>query len=55
MRARVAITGIGVFSPIGNDVSELLNSLQQGRSGIVSVEKSDLGSPSSVSASHHKL
>lgn len=43
---RVAITGIGVFSPIGNNVSEVLHSLQQGKSGIVPIEQLNLGLPS---------
>ena len=32
---RVAITGLGVISPIGNSVEELCGNLQSGRSGIV--------------------
>ncbi len=43
---RVAITGIGVFSPIGNNVKEVLQSLQEGRSGIVSIDKLGLAPPS---------
>lgn len=39
MTERVAITGIGVFSPIGNSVSQLLDSLQSGRSGLVSADE----------------
>lgn len=46
MQERVAITGIGVFSPIGNDVSQVLASLQQGKSGIVSIEKLQMEPPS---------
>jgi 3-oxoacyl-[acyl-carrier-protein] synthase-1 len=32
---RVAITGIGIVSSIGNNVSEVTNSLRNGTSGIV--------------------
>ncbi len=32
---RVVITGIGIISSIGNNVDEVLNSLKEGRSGIV--------------------
>ena len=45
MSKRVAITGIGVFSPIGNNVSRVLDSLQNGKSGIVSIEKLQLQHP----------
>ena len=33
---RVVVTGIGIISSIGNDQSEVLNSLIDGKSGIVS-------------------
>ena len=33
---RVVVTGIGIISSIGNDQSEVLNSLKDGKSGIVS-------------------
>ncbi|MBT8366987.1 MAG: beta-ketoacyl-ACP synthase II [Deltaproteobacteria bacterium] len=45
MSKRVAITGIGVFSPIGNNVSQVLDSLHHGKSGIVSIEKLQLQHP----------
>ena len=45
MTERVAITGIGVFSPIGNSVAALKTSLQEGISGIVSVNKLQLQHP----------
>ena len=32
---RVAITGIGIVSSIGNNVAEVTDSLREGRSGIV--------------------
>ncbi len=43
---RVVITGIGIFTPIGNSVDQLLDSLQNGISGIVPVEELGLESPS---------
>ena len=46
---RVAITGIGVVSSIGNNVSEVANSLRNGTSGIVAApEYSELGFRSQV-------
>ena len=42
MRQRVAITGIGILSPIGNTVSEVLDSLRQGRSGISEIDDLEL-------------
>ncbi|HDM77357.1 MAG TPA: beta-ketoacyl-ACP synthase II [Deltaproteobacteria bacterium] len=42
---RVVITGIGVFTPIGNNVKELLSSLQNGSSGIVSISELGLKPP----------
>ena len=32
---RVAVTGIGIVSSIGNNVAEVTDSLREGRSGIV--------------------
>ena len=34
MRQKVAITGIGILSPIGNSVPQVLDSLMEGKSGI---------------------
>src|SRR4051812_15477437 len=34
MRRRVAVTGIGVVCPLGNDVATFWDGLQQGRSGV---------------------
>ena len=46
---RVAITGIGIVSSIGNNVSEVTNSLRNGTSGIVSApEYTELGFRSQV-------
>ena len=46
---RVAITGIGIVSSIGNDVSEVTNSLRNGTSGIVAApEYTELGFRSQV-------
>lgn len=41
---RVAITGLGIVSPLGNSVTEVLESLRQGRSGVEFVpERKELG------------
>ena len=45
MHERVAITGIGVFSPIGNHVDQLLKSLQKCKSGIDAIENLQLDPP----------
>ena len=46
---RVAITGIGIVSSIGNDVREVTNSLHNGTSGIVAApEYTELGFRSQV-------
>ena len=46
---RVAITGIGIVSSIGNNVSEVTNSLRNGTSGIVAAPKyTELGFRSQV-------
>ncbi|HMU32911.1 MAG TPA: beta-ketoacyl-ACP synthase II [Pyrinomonadaceae bacterium] len=39
---RVVITGMGVISPIGNDIESFWSSLQEGRSGIGPIEKVDV-------------
>ena len=36
---RVAVTGLGIVSSIGNDKNEVLDSLKEGRSGIVHCEE----------------
>ena len=36
---RVVVTGLGIVSPIGNDKAEVLDSLREGRSGIVFSEE----------------
>ncbi len=36
---RVAVTGLGIVSPIGNNVGEVVESLREGRSGIVFCEE----------------
>ncbi len=38
-RRRVVITGMGVVSPIGNSIQEVLTSLQTGKSGISTISK----------------
>jgi 3-oxoacyl-[acyl-carrier-protein] synthase II len=40
-RRRVVITGLGVVSPIGNSVDDVLTSLKQGKSGVSSITKFD--------------
>ena len=40
-RRRVVITGLGVISPIGNSVTEVLDSLKQGKSGVSTISKFD--------------
>ena len=46
---RVAITGIGIVSSIGNNVSEVTQSLRNGTSGIVAAPKyAELGFRSQV-------
>ncbi|TAK92133.1 MAG: beta-ketoacyl-[acyl-carrier-protein] synthase II [Burkholderiaceae bacterium] len=40
-RRRVAITGLGIVSPVGNDVTTAWNNLVAGRSGITSITKFD--------------
>ena len=42
MRQKVAITGIGILSPIGNTIHDVLESLMEGRSGISAVEDLEL-------------
>ncbi len=46
---RVVVTGLGVVSPIGNNQTEVVDSLKAGRSGIVfSEEYQELGFRSHV-------
>ena len=46
---RVAITGIGIVSSIGNNVAEVTDSLREGRSGIVAApEYAELGFRSQI-------
>ncbi|KEO81925.1 beta-ketoacyl-ACP synthase II [Tumebacillus flagellatus] len=41
MKRRVVITGMGVVSPLGNDVETYWNNLKNGRSGIRKIERFD--------------
>ena len=41
MKRRVVITGMGVVSPIGNNVEEVWDALQEGRCGIGKVTHFD--------------
>ncbi|MDP3041744.1 MAG: beta-ketoacyl synthase N-terminal-like domain-containing protein, partial [Candidatus Omnitrophota bacterium] len=34
MKKRVVVTGLGVISPVGNDISSFWNSLKEGKSGV---------------------
>ena len=44
MKRRVVITGIGLYSSIGNGKEEVLNSLRNGKSGIIyDKEREDFG------------
>lgn len=46
---RVVITGLGIVSSIGNNADEVVDSLKQGRSGIVAApEYAELGFKSQV-------
>lgn len=46
---RVVVTGMGIVSPIGNNIAEVTDSLREGRSGIVhSAEYAELGFRSHV-------
>ena len=36
---RVVVTGCGVISPLGNSVQELVDGLQQGRSGVATLQR----------------
>jgi len=59
MRRRVVVTGIGIASPIGNDLPTVSRSLQEGRSGVRSFPewgevkslRTRLGAPSDVDLS----
>lgn len=42
MEKRVAITGIGVVSPVGNNIDEMWDSIKNGRHGIAEITRFDL-------------
>ncbi len=44
MKRRTVITGLGVLTPIGNNVKEFWESLKNGKSGIVHITKFDVSS-----------
>ncbi|AOW52924.1 TPA: beta-ketoacyl-[acyl-carrier-protein] synthase family protein [Legionella pneumophila subsp. pneumophila] len=51
MKRRVAITGLGVVSPLGNDVSTTWNNLIAGHSGIDSIKQFDASAfPTTIAA-----
>jgi len=41
MKRRVAITGIGVISPVGNDLPTFWKALKEGKSGIGPITRFD--------------
>ncbi|MBA3656522.1 MAG: beta-ketoacyl-[acyl-carrier-protein] synthase II, partial [Gemmatimonadaceae bacterium] len=41
MKRRVVVTGLGVISPVGNDVATTWDALKQGRSGTGPITKFD--------------
>ncbi|MFA1822325.1 beta-ketoacyl-ACP synthase II [Virgibacillus oceani] len=41
MKRRVAVTGMGAVSPLGNDVTTLWNNIKQGKSGIKRLESAE--------------
>lgn len=41
MRRRVVVTGMGVITPVGNNVGDFWNSLEEGKSGIDEISKFD--------------
>ena len=50
-KRRVAITGLGVVSPLGNDLKSTWDNLLNGHSGINTIKQFDAsGFPSSIAA-----
>ncbi|MEO0278519.1 MAG: beta-ketoacyl synthase N-terminal-like domain-containing protein, partial [candidate division WOR-3 bacterium] len=47
MLRRVVVTGVGVISPIGNNVKEFWNNLLAGENGIVKIDRFDVSQFSS--------
>ena len=41
MKRRVAVTGLGAVTPIGNTVEEFLNCIREGKVGIGAITKLD--------------
>ncbi|MBR5055207.1 MAG: beta-ketoacyl-[Bacteroidales bacterium] len=41
MERRVVITGMGIISPIGNDINTFKESIKEGRCGITLIEGMD--------------
>ncbi|MDD5097695.1 MAG: beta-ketoacyl synthase N-terminal-like domain-containing protein, partial [Candidatus Omnitrophica bacterium] len=42
MKKRVVITGLGVISPVGNDIASFWNSLKEGKSGVGPITSFDV-------------
>jgi len=50
-RRRVAVTGMGVISPVGNDIATFWNSLVEGKSGIGYIDRFDVSAyPTKIAA-----
>jgi len=50
-RRRVVVTGLGVISPVGNDIPTFWNNLLQGRSGVSRIERFDVSAyPTKIAA-----
>ena len=55
---RVAVTGMGIVSPVGNSTEEVVTSLREGRSGIAFCEEYAEHLPQGVkpkTAGHHRV
>ncbi|HEY7853286.1 MAG TPA: beta-ketoacyl synthase N-terminal-like domain-containing protein, partial [Caulobacteraceae bacterium] len=51
---RVAVTGLGIVSPIGNDAGEVTAALREARSGVIAApEYAELGFRCQVHAAPH--
>ena len=42
MKRRVAVTGMGIVCPIGNDLADVWESVKEGRCGIDKITKYDI-------------
>ena len=53
MKRRVVVTGIGVISPIGNDVSTMWENAKNGVNGIDFIKRFDVENQLALSSYHH--